>query len=412
MNWYFSNEELEYLPSLIYKGGDKQAYTKEQESEYRKSTASFIQQTGIALKVPQLTIATSLIYFHRFYTRFEFQKYDRFIVAAACLFLAGKVEETPKKIKDILNAMESIQKIKYSNETIENYRNQIIENEKLLLKILNFDLKVEHPYRSLMHYISILKKEEKFKNKAKELAQYAWNFVNDSFRTNLCLQFAPQKIAAACIYLSADCIKIELPNHWERDECFLTTKEENEKIGKVIFTLYEGTNSNGNTTTTNNNTTNNTTTNNNALLGGNNMTPSPIHTTTPNNNNINDSNGGNSLTTIATTLPINSNKDHGGIVVVPPTTTTTSNNTNIGNNTTTTNPISQLVNKKLPFAPISVQPPPPSSSSSTNLVNNNTTNNNNNNTNKVMNEKTNVEGNKMTDDDNNIGNNPAMSISQ
>ena len=51
---------------------------------------------------PQLTIATAIVFYHRFYSRQSYDCYDRFRVATTCLFLAGKVEETPKKIKDVV----------------------------------------------------------------------------------------------------------------------------------------------------------------------------------------------------------------------------------------------------------------------------------------------------------------------
>nr|CAG4710765.1 unnamed protein product [Naegleria fowleri] len=240
MNWYFTEHELSFLPSLLC---ENNPLNKEQEAEYRRSTASFIQQAGIHLKVPQLTIATSLVFFHRFYAKYEFQKHDRFTVAAACLFLAGKVEETPKKIKNIIESTEHVRKIKYSPNEIDNLTKDIIEKEKLLLRLLNFDFKIEHPYKSVMHYIYNLKKDEKYKDKAKELAQYAWNFVNDSFQTHLCLQYPPRKIAAACIYLSTtQYINMQLPNGWEKDEVFRTTNEENEKISRMISSLYGNTN--------------------------------------------------------------------------------------------------------------------------------------------------------------------------
>lgn len=94
MNWYFTEHELSFLPSLLC---ENNPLNKEQEAEYRRSTASFIQQAGIHLKVyvdflifwmmysfrnddsPQLTIATSLVFFHRFYAKYEFQKHDRFV---------------------------------------------------------------------------------------------------------------------------------------------------------------------------------------------------------------------------------------------------------------------------------------------------------------------------------------------
>jgi cyclin T len=39
----------------------------------------------------------------------------------------------------------------------------------------------------------------------------AWNFVNDSLRTTLCLQFKPQLIASAAIYLASKFLKYDLP---------------------------------------------------------------------------------------------------------------------------------------------------------------------------------------------------------
>ena len=36
------------------------------------------------------------------------KQFDRYVVAAACLLLAGKVEETPKKCKDIIKTTRSL----------------------------------------------------------------------------------------------------------------------------------------------------------------------------------------------------------------------------------------------------------------------------------------------------------------
>ena len=42
-----------------------------------------------------------------------------------------------------------------------------------------------------------------------EMTQYAMNFANDSMQTSLCLQFPPQKIAAAMVFLAAQFIKVQ-----------------------------------------------------------------------------------------------------------------------------------------------------------------------------------------------------------
>ena len=55
MNWYFTDHELSFLPSLQ---GDSKI-SRETEAEYRRSTASFIQQAGIHLKVYVLIVVIS-----------------------------------------------------------------------------------------------------------------------------------------------------------------------------------------------------------------------------------------------------------------------------------------------------------------------------------------------------------------
>lgn len=53
------------------------------------------------------TMATGVVYFHRFYMFHSFKQFPRYVTACCCLFLAGKVEETPKKCKDIIKTARS-----------------------------------------------------------------------------------------------------------------------------------------------------------------------------------------------------------------------------------------------------------------------------------------------------------------
>lgn len=54
------------------------------------------------------TTATGVVYFHRFYMFHSFKKFPRYVTACCCLFLAGKVEETPKKCKDIIKTARTL----------------------------------------------------------------------------------------------------------------------------------------------------------------------------------------------------------------------------------------------------------------------------------------------------------------
>ena len=49
-----------------------------------------------------VAIATATVFFHRFYAKHSFQEHDRFEVAMACLLLAGKTEESPKKLDVVI----------------------------------------------------------------------------------------------------------------------------------------------------------------------------------------------------------------------------------------------------------------------------------------------------------------------
>lgn len=197
-SWYFTKEELVYglSPEEI-----------RAEHTARKNTCAYLQDAGMKLKLPQLTIASAVVFFHRFYVRHKLKEYDRYMIAATCLFLAAKVEETPKKLKDVIEITHYLRfkkEIKQDSPEFAQTREQILWHELVVLQTIAFDLTLEHPYRYLLQYVRSLKGDN-------NLAQCAWNFVNDSLRTTLCLQFKPHLIASAAIYLASKFLKYELP---------------------------------------------------------------------------------------------------------------------------------------------------------------------------------------------------------
>jgi cyclin T len=189
------------------------------------------------LRLPQLTIATAIVYFHRFFARKDFQDFDRYIIATACLFLGGKVEETHKKLRDVI--VETY-KLRHKKEIVMDsreyldLREEILVAERQVLQAIAFDLTVEHPYKYLLNYVKVIEGN-------RNLAQVAWNFVNDSLRTTLCLQFRPQLIASAAIYLASKFLKIQLTKPGEKPwwEVFDAKIEDLEEISNQILDLYD-----------------------------------------------------------------------------------------------------------------------------------------------------------------------------
>jgi len=117
------------------------------------------------------------------------------IAVLGCLFLAGKVEETPKKCKDLLSFVQNKYPTVYAKDTTHD----IMNFERILLDTLRFDLQVEHPYNYLVNYAKIFEVDKDVK---KQISTFAWTFINDSYSTALCLIWEPEVIAIALLQMS------------------------------------------------------------------------------------------------------------------------------------------------------------------------------------------------------------------
>ncbi len=143
-----------------------------------------------------------------------FQDFQRYVVATCCLFLAGKAEETPKKCRDIIKTVRQLTNDKQFSTFGQDPREEIMVLERVLLQTIKFDLQVDQPYDSIIKFAKSLKGE---KAKLNKMVQMSWTFVNDSLCTTLCLQWEPEIIAIAVMYLAAKLSKFEVKD-WARRE--------------------------------------------------------------------------------------------------------------------------------------------------------------------------------------------------
>lgn len=137
----------------------------------------------------------------------SFRNFPRYVTACCCLFLAGKVEETPKKCKDIIKTARSLLTDQKFLTFGEDPKEEVMTLERILLQTIKFDLQVEHPYGYLLKYAKCLKGD---KTKLQKMVQMAWTFVNDSLCTTLSLQWEPEVIAVALMYLAGKLSKFEV----------------------------------------------------------------------------------------------------------------------------------------------------------------------------------------------------------
>ncbi|XP_031269153.1 cyclin-T1-3-like [Pistacia vera] len=206
--WYFSREEIEdFSPSR------KDGISLEKESELRKLYCSFLQELGMKLKVPQVTIACAMMLCHRFFMRQSHAKNDWQTIAAVSTFLGCKIEETRCILGDVVVMSYEImykwdpsasQRIRQNREIYMKQKELVLRGERLLLATIAYDFDIQLPYKPL---VTALKRLKLFP----DLAKVAWNFVNDWLCTTLCLQYKPHYIAAGSMFLAAKFQKVKLP---------------------------------------------------------------------------------------------------------------------------------------------------------------------------------------------------------
>ena len=68
--------------------------------------------------------------------------------------------------------------------------------------------------------------------------QMAWNFMNDSLRTDVFVRYNPESIACACIYLTARKINLPLPNNPTWFGVFNVSENDILDISYKIMDLY------------------------------------------------------------------------------------------------------------------------------------------------------------------------------
>ncbi|KAH7046011.1 cyclin-like protein [Macrophomina phaseolina] len=202
--WIFTEEELQHTPSI------EDGMSPEQEKEMRYKGMTFIYQVGAMLKLPQLTLSTAGVFLNRFITRRSLVSKDgykalhHYQIAATALFLATKVEENCRKMKELVIACCRVAQknpnllVDEQTKDFWRWRDTILYNEDVLLETICFDLTIDSPHKLLFDMLVYHGVEHN-----KRLRNAAWSFINDSNLTQLCLLFTSRTIAAAALYCGA-----------------------------------------------------------------------------------------------------------------------------------------------------------------------------------------------------------------
>lgn len=197
--------------------------------------ADFTQALGEALGVKQQVVATSIVYFKRFYVRNSLKSIDPLLLAPTSIFLASKVEEYGVISNHrLIQTCQTIYKNKFNyawNLPEFPYKiTHVLECEFYLLEMMDCCLILYHPYRPLTQYVQDWREKD-------IILPVAWHVINDSYRTDIPLLYPPHQIAIACLHMACVITQQDIYKTW-----FAELNTDFDKILEItrhMLNLYE-----------------------------------------------------------------------------------------------------------------------------------------------------------------------------
>ncbi|KAL3829996.1 hypothetical protein ACJIZ3_018798 [Penstemon smallii] len=232
--FYLTEEQIKNSPSR------RDDIDEATETTLRIYGCDLIQECGILLRLPQAVMATGQVLFHRFFCKKSFARFNVKRVAASCVWLASKLEESPRKARQVLivfHRMECrrenlpIEHLDTSSKKYVDLKADLIRTERHLLKEMGFICHVEHPHKFISNYLATLETPP-------ELRQEAWNLANDSLRTTLCVRFKSEVVACGVVYAAARRFQVPLPENPPWWKAFDADKSGIDEVCRVLAQLY------------------------------------------------------------------------------------------------------------------------------------------------------------------------------
>jgi len=159
--------------------------------------------------------ACAHFYFHAFYNYRSFSMEDKGVVSLASVFLACKVLENPRKMRDLLKCYQNEiakthQGIELTEKEQYELREEITRIESFLLRVLSFDFvppvssfdKLDDLWRMMMKSQSMMWTQESDHSWQKQIIQCARSFMCDAYRGIAVHQYTQKTLAYACLRIA------------------------------------------------------------------------------------------------------------------------------------------------------------------------------------------------------------------
>lgn len=166
-----------------------------------KSNAfELIMRASITFRFPVKTICSAMLIFQHFYLFNKINSHSIVDVISACLLVASKIEDTPKRSKEFISYLHVYKGTNLSLKQLDDKKNLIITIEREIFETIGFDFR----HISVQYFLIKICKEIEAD---KDVAKVAWTISVDSLLSNVYLEIPSHTIALACIILARKILK-------------------------------------------------------------------------------------------------------------------------------------------------------------------------------------------------------------
>ena len=201
--WLMTRAQLDELSPSRADG-----LTQAMESTIRRSTCEMVGEIGLRVLEKKACAATAMVLFNRFYSRRSLLKHDRMAVAVASLVVAGKATDfaNAQRASFRLFVPEYLARVGHTegpiaekSELFFSTKEKLVQAERLVLFVLEYDVDVDLPFRHLQQACREMGVPD-----SSPLSVGAVRSANEALRTTLCVQYAARTLALGCLAYSRD----------------------------------------------------------------------------------------------------------------------------------------------------------------------------------------------------------------
>ena len=156
--------------------------------------AALLLVAGARLRYSQETTARAVAFFYEL--RRAFERDETELLAATCLFLAGKSAETPRRVRDVVNAVHRARRSDAATLPLDDayFRRKaaVVDAEQKALRLLGFDLETPTCHRLALTFAHAARCSTR-------AARIAAALANDALLDETCRGLPAAAVAAAAV---------------------------------------------------------------------------------------------------------------------------------------------------------------------------------------------------------------------